>query len=177
MTFQEAQAEQNKVCHSMGQWYIGRLAGNASIDGPGYNCQMRQGDSRALTNAVCVAVTAPSWSVSAIHNNSGREVTVYVPVQNGQSVSSANSLSIGRLALATSDLDVVKFSEKRQHPASCGPFWRVRIVSQNAPQNRRWSYFFKQSGTIDVTINADNSLSIVPSSGGQVVVGDGEPRC
>lgn len=177
MTFQEAQTEQNKICHSMGQWFIGRLAGNGSIDGPGYNCQIRPSDDRALTNAVCTPVTAPPWSINAVHNNSGREVTVYVPIQTGQTISAANALSIGRLALITGDFDAVKFSEARQHPAPCGPFWRVRIVSQNAPQNRRWSYFFKQSGTIEVTVNADNSLNIVPSAGGQVIAGDGDPRC
>ena len=157
MTYQEALAEQNKVCNSLGQWYIGRLAENSSIDGPGYQCKIRQADARALTNAVCVAAPVPpAWSVSAIHNNSGHEISVYVPVRSGETLAANNALGAGRIALA-SDLGVVKFSEARQVTAPCGAFWRVSVISSN----QSWSYYLRQAGTIDVTINQDNGLTMI----------------
>lgn len=58
MTYQEAQAQQDKLCRSlgMGQWYIGRLAGGGSVDGSGYQCRMRSDDARSLGHVVCVPV-------------------------------------------------------------------------------------------------------------------------
>jgi hypothetical protein len=174
MTYQEALAEQNKVCHSMGQWYIGRLAENASIDGPGYSCKIRQGDNRPLTNAVCVAAAAPSWSVSAIHNNSGHELSIYVPIRDRQTLTATNAFGVGRIALDASDFGLIKFSESSRFTSVCGgSFWRVRIVSQR----QRLSYFFDRAGTIDLTVNSDGNLAIVPSAGGQVVSGDAGPHC
>ena len=32
----------------MGQWFIARLAGGGSLDGPGYECRMRPNDGRDL---------------------------------------------------------------------------------------------------------------------------------
>ncbi len=174
MTYQEAQADQNQVCHSMGQWFIGRLAGNGSIDGPGYDCRMRPSDDRTLTNAVCVAETTPAWSVSAIHNNSGREITLLVPIGAGATLTKENTLGDAeRLALDAVDLGLVKFSQAQQVSSAYGAFWRVSISSNGS----NLSYFFNRPGSIDLTLNSDASLTIVPTAGGQIVPDGSAPHC
>ena len=53
LTPQEATADQANVCRMLGSWYIVRLAGGGSMDGPGYGCKIRSQDSRSLGQSLC----------------------------------------------------------------------------------------------------------------------------
>ncbi|HSS78893.1 MAG TPA: transporter substrate-binding domain-containing protein [Thermoanaerobaculia bacterium] len=50
----EAKANQAAACRVLGQWDIARLAAGGSMDGPGYNCQIRSSDKRTLGNSLCI---------------------------------------------------------------------------------------------------------------------------
>ncbi len=52
-TPQETRANQNKACAALGTWSIARLAGGGSMDGSGYNCKIRDKDSRNLGDSLC----------------------------------------------------------------------------------------------------------------------------
>lgn len=52
-TPQEARAEQQNACKVLDTWYIARLAGGGSMDGPGYNCKIRDRDDRNLGHSLC----------------------------------------------------------------------------------------------------------------------------
>jgi hypothetical protein len=58
VTYAEAQANQQELCHKMGEWYIARLAGGGSLDGPGYQCRMRPNDQRDLGHILCKTAAA-----------------------------------------------------------------------------------------------------------------------
>ena len=53
LTYDEAAADTQAVCAKLGSWYIARLAGGGSMDGPGYNCKLRRQDTRKLGNSLC----------------------------------------------------------------------------------------------------------------------------
>jgi len=53
ITVQEAVANQQTLCNLISDWGIVRLAGGASIDGPGYGCGIHTIDRRSLGNAFC----------------------------------------------------------------------------------------------------------------------------
>jgi hypothetical protein len=46
-------AANSDACNQLGEWDIVRLAGGGSLDGPGYGCNIRSRDSRALGNTLC----------------------------------------------------------------------------------------------------------------------------
>jgi len=48
-----ARANANAICGQLGTWYIARLSGMGSMDGPGYGCTIRDSDTRGLGHAVC----------------------------------------------------------------------------------------------------------------------------
>ena len=52
----QATANQQEVCKALGQWYIARLAGGGSMDGPGYGCKIRPADERSLGHSLCAVV-------------------------------------------------------------------------------------------------------------------------
>jgi opacity protein-like surface antigen len=54
-TPQEARANQQQACAALGEWYIARLAGGGSMDGPGYNCKIRDLDTRGVGDSLCRA--------------------------------------------------------------------------------------------------------------------------
>ncbi len=54
-TPQEARANQQQACAALGEWYIARLAGGGSMDGPGYNCKIRDKDDRGVGDSLCRA--------------------------------------------------------------------------------------------------------------------------
>jgi hypothetical protein len=58
VTYAEAQANQQELCHKMGEWFIARVAGGGSIDGPGYQCRMRPNDQRDLGHILCKTAAA-----------------------------------------------------------------------------------------------------------------------
>jgi len=58
VTYQEAVASQRELCQKMGQWFIARLAGGGSLDGPGYECRMRPTDGRDLGHILCKTAAA-----------------------------------------------------------------------------------------------------------------------
>jgi hypothetical protein len=43
-----------RLCEMLGHWDIVRLAGGGALDGPGYGCQVRTSDERAMGTALCV---------------------------------------------------------------------------------------------------------------------------
>jgi FtsP/CotA-like multicopper oxidase with cupredoxin domain len=49
----QATANQQEVCKALGEWYIARLAGGGSMDGPGYGCKIRPADERSLGHSLC----------------------------------------------------------------------------------------------------------------------------
>ena len=59
VTYEAALAQRTALCPSLGRWTISRLAGGGSIDGPGYQCQIRQRDDRAVGTSLCVKVPPP----------------------------------------------------------------------------------------------------------------------
>lgn len=61
MTVREANNNKNQVCSMLGQWYITRLAGGGSMDGPGYKCGIRSHDNRGLGNSLCVRKKASHY--------------------------------------------------------------------------------------------------------------------
>lgn len=52
-----AQAHKSSLCNAMADWDVARLAGQASISGPGNNCLIRENDTRRLLKSVCVQKT------------------------------------------------------------------------------------------------------------------------
>jgi hypothetical protein len=48
-----ARANANAICGQLGTWYIARLAGGGSIDGPGYGCNILDSDTRGIGHTVC----------------------------------------------------------------------------------------------------------------------------
>ena len=61
----EYQANKTQACNRMGQWYIARIEGGASVDGPGYSCKSRKGDSRDLGHSLCAKYTYSRPSAGA----------------------------------------------------------------------------------------------------------------
>ncbi|HEX4960432.1 MAG TPA: transporter substrate-binding domain-containing protein [Thermoanaerobaculia bacterium] len=53
LTFADAVANKGKACGVLAQWDIARLADGGSMDGPGYQCQIRGSDTRTLGNSLC----------------------------------------------------------------------------------------------------------------------------
>jgi len=49
----EARNNQRQACRVLGTWYIVRLAGGGSMDGRGYNCNIRNKDHRGLGATLC----------------------------------------------------------------------------------------------------------------------------
>ncbi len=49
----DARANQQKACKALGTWYIARLAGGGSMDGPGYKCKIRDKDRRGMGHSLC----------------------------------------------------------------------------------------------------------------------------
>jgi len=62
MTLAQANAQRDSLCRSLGRWHIARLADGASMDGPGYQCQMRANDTRSLGHTIC----APAANVGPV---------------------------------------------------------------------------------------------------------------
>ncbi len=61
VTLEDIQANQDTLCRMLGTWHIVRIAGGGSMDGPGYRCQSRASDTRAMGHALCkAAATAPT---------------------------------------------------------------------------------------------------------------------
>jgi hypothetical protein len=54
LTPTEAKANTTTACATLNTWDIARLAGGGSMDGSGYGCKIRERDTRALGNALCV---------------------------------------------------------------------------------------------------------------------------
>jgi len=54
MTFDEAQSNAQQVCETLGTWDIARLADGGSMDGPGYDCKIRESDDRELGHSICI---------------------------------------------------------------------------------------------------------------------------
>lgn len=53
-TYAEASGQRQAACAVLGEWYIARLAGGGSMDGPGYQCKTREKDDRQLGHSLCV---------------------------------------------------------------------------------------------------------------------------
>lgn len=53
-TYAEASGQRQAACAVLGEWYIARLAGGGSMDGPGYQCKTREKDDRKLGHSLCV---------------------------------------------------------------------------------------------------------------------------
>ncbi|XYI01943.1 hypothetical protein ACMHYB_20100 [Sorangium sp. So ce1128] len=54
--FATASAYSDEICTHVGYWGIARIGGGGSIDGVGYNCNVRATDSRQLGDAICVEI-------------------------------------------------------------------------------------------------------------------------
>ena len=59
LDYAQATANEQEVCKVLGEWYIARLAGGGSMDGPGYVCKIRRADERSLGHSLCVAQAQP----------------------------------------------------------------------------------------------------------------------
>jgi serine/threonine protein kinase len=53
VTVAEARANAQRLCGLLEQWDIARLAGGGSMDGPGYQCKVREHDARELGVSLC----------------------------------------------------------------------------------------------------------------------------
>jgi len=69
LTYDEAMAQGDQVCRTLGPWYIARLADGGSMDGPGYGCEVRRSDDRSLGHSVCTtrALVRPRVPVARLH--------------------------------------------------------------------------------------------------------------
>ncbi|WP_437940396.1 hypothetical protein [Sorangium sp. So ce341] len=52
--FATASEYSEEICLHVGLWGIARIGGGGSIDGPGYDCNIRASDPRPLGDAICV---------------------------------------------------------------------------------------------------------------------------
>ncbi|WP_437959437.1 hypothetical protein WME76_07150 [Sorangium sp. So ce119] len=52
--FATVSANSAEICSHVGLWGIARIGGGGSIDGAGYDCNVRATDSRPLGDAICV---------------------------------------------------------------------------------------------------------------------------
>ncbi len=53
-TPQEARTDQTSACGVLGTWEIARLADGGSMDGSGYDCKIRDSDTRELGHSLCI---------------------------------------------------------------------------------------------------------------------------
>lgn len=58
LSLAQATAQRASICPQLGQWDILRLAGGGSMDGPGYQCQVRASDPRRLGGTLCAPAAA-----------------------------------------------------------------------------------------------------------------------
>ncbi len=95
----DAQANASAVCAALGQWDIARLAGGGSMDGPGYNCQIRASDARQLGHSLCrpAPPTVVTWdgtcTPSQVAGRGGVTLTK-TPNGNGYDVTLDGKLTI-----------------------------------------------------------------------------------
>lgn len=54
MSYSFAVSNKQRLCNALQDWSVARLAGNASISGPGNNCEMYKVDHRKLGSSLCV---------------------------------------------------------------------------------------------------------------------------
>jgi hypothetical protein len=59
LTHEEAVSRRDEVCRALDRWSVARLADGASMDGPGYHCQIKAQDNRQLGHALCTTATEP----------------------------------------------------------------------------------------------------------------------
>jgi hypothetical protein len=52
-----ARANPSASCNQLGTWYIARLAGGGSMEGPGYGCTIREADTRGIGHTLCAQYT------------------------------------------------------------------------------------------------------------------------
>ena len=65
-TPQDARANQSATCNALDQWSIARLAGGGSMDGPGYQCKIRDDDKRSLRHSLCKKFSKESFQVTSL---------------------------------------------------------------------------------------------------------------
>ncbi len=53
VSLQEAQANKAELCNQINTWDIARLSGQSSISGSGYNCEIKNNDTRELGHTLC----------------------------------------------------------------------------------------------------------------------------
>lgn len=139
---------------------------------------------RACTVAVSIVLAsflvalsaAPAyalWTIRTVVNKTDQIVSVSIPVYAGATKTSQNMVVTGSLVVAIPGHGVVSFQDKGHNTLCRHPYWGVAIT-YNAQQ---WGFFYDGAGTIDMTINADGSLTFVAGPGGQVVNGSGSPKC
>jgi len=58
-------ANVQQACRALDTWTIARLAGGGSMDGSGYNCKIRDSDTRSLGDTLCMRSTEPKFKVQA----------------------------------------------------------------------------------------------------------------
>lgn len=113
------------------------------------------------------------WSIRSLVNHTDQILSLSIPIYPGGAKDSQNMLISGNLVVAIPGHGVVSFQDKGHNTPCERPHWGVAI-SYN---DQNWGFFYDGGGTIDVTINADGSLALVPGPAGQIVVGTGPPKC
>lgn len=114
-----------------------------------------------------------NWYIQNLTNHSGQEVTLLIPINEGQTKARANISMGGNIAIQIPGRGIVKFKDTRHRPAPCGPYWSVAIT-YNAQQ---WTMYYDGDGLVDVTLNADGSVTLRGVNGAQIVDGDRGPVC
>jgi hypothetical protein len=115
------------------------------------------------------------WNIGQLTNNSGQPVTISVPFGPGTVAGLPNQLSNrGNLAVIVLGTGAVVFTDQGHNTPCSRPYWGVKIEYGT----QTWGFFYDGNGLVNMTVNADGSVSFAPGSNpSQVVVGNGPPQC
>lgn len=69
-SFDEASANVQEACATLGTWDIARLKGGGSMDGRGYGCKIRNSDDRPLGNVLCKKTSVQNVKGNSCHSGS-----------------------------------------------------------------------------------------------------------
>jgi hypothetical protein len=128
-----------------------------------------------LTLAVInVSTTASAnWSLRTIVNKSNQIASVSVPIAPGATVPGNFAQRRGDIAVIVPGQGPIVFLDQGHNTPCDRPYWGVSVSFKK----QTWGFFYDGDGTLDLTINADGTISLAAGPAGQVVAGNGPPQC
>lgn len=125
--------------------------------------------------ALFLGLTVPAsatWAIRTLTNQTNQTLGVSYPIGPGGRLGS-NTMSGGDAVIAVPGHGIVTFKDMGHNTPCSRPYWGVAIKYKG----QQWGLFYDGGGTVDVTINADGSLSMVGGPASVVVAGSGPPPC